>query len=642
MISILKNRLKTLCCDESGVALAFSVVVFLFLYLFGMGIYAVGDTVQKRIKLQNAVDAAAYSGAVVQADALSRIAVINKAMAWTYVMQTRMQMDYIMHKWLGKVIQEWDQKNTLVRSINMASCHPKVCGINYYAGFPHGMINLEPSGQKTLIQMVKIAHGVGFTAHMAGSVSRNTATSIKDEIDKLSTIKDQFEEIMETTNDITEIAEKCLDFQADINEIYSNFEKIVETVTDYAKNVKNVEDSLSKFADLINKSVENNTSETEKNTNSAESSEESSEANSEENNTKEYNLDVKKVGTDIQNAFDNIKQNISDLTALSLGNNQLPGLIEDAKQTIKAMNKAEIQLRDNMHVNIENAIDYTMKNNYPEKIAIKKKITHAKQYMDQLHSNKDDERHFLDFANEFRDKDDVSRDVFDKGAKSWMILSKANGGIKRQYQNGNGPLYATWNNHSQVWVHPHWSPCTLVYTYNSVSMVYAGEKSIRDSRYVGEDAKPLVLTKKYFHPEGAIVVAASVPLNNPFASWGDVSKGLFSAFTVGGGSQKIVAVSAARAGYHNHSESGWETGEYVNRYKDPDSLPGENYIDKAWNLCEADWDAAFIPLNDTTTISASDFKKLIESVGSRDFVPKKDSNKNTKINYQEAVKHVTH
>ena len=172
------------------------------------------------------------------------------------------------------------------------------------------------------------------------------------------------------------------------------------------------------------------------------------------------------------------------------------------------------------------------------------------------------------------------------------------------------------------------------------SVVTAG--TFRDSYYTGEAAKPLVLTKKYFQPEGAIVVAASVPLNNPFSSWGDVSKGIFSAFTVGGGGQKIVAVSAARAGFHDHYESGWKTGEYRIRYDKPESLNGRNYIDLSWNLCEADWDAAFIPLNDTTTISASDFKKLIESVGSKDFVPKKDSNKNSKINYQEAVKHVLH
>ena len=190
-----------------------------------------------------------------------------------------------------------------------------------------------------------------------------------------------------------------------------------------------------------------------------------------------------------------------------------------------------------------------------------------------------------------------------------------------------------------MWVHPLFA-CIGCPVPLPPSIVTAG--TFRDGFYTGEAAKPLVLTKKYFQPEGAIVVAASVPLSNPFASWGNVSKGLFSAFTVGGGGKKIVAVSAARAGYHDHDESGWKTGEYRNHIKKPDTLPGKSYIDEAWNLCEADWDAAFIPLNDSTTISPGNFKKLIEKVGSKDFVPKKDSNKNTKINYQEAVKHVTH
>ena len=33
------------------------------------------------------------------------MATINKAMAWNYVMMTRRQMDYIVDKWLGKVME---------------------------------------------------------------------------------------------------------------------------------------------------------------------------------------------------------------------------------------------------------------------------------------------------------------------------------------------------------------------------------------------------------------------------------------------------------------------------------------------------------------------------------------------------------
>ena len=102
------------CCrrlwrDESGVVLAFTVVVFLSLFVIACSVYAVGENIRQRIELQNAADAAAYSAAVVQADALSRVAAINKAMSWTYVQMCRDQMNYILHTWLNNVVEKYEQ-----------------------------------------------------------------------------------------------------------------------------------------------------------------------------------------------------------------------------------------------------------------------------------------------------------------------------------------------------------------------------------------------------------------------------------------------------------------------------------------------------------------------------------------------------
>lgn len=94
--------------DEGGVVLALTVVVFMMLFLLAWACFAVGEIVRERIELQNAADSAAYSGALVQADHLSRIAAINRAMAWTYVMLDQMTMDYIVDKWLEKVVNQWD------------------------------------------------------------------------------------------------------------------------------------------------------------------------------------------------------------------------------------------------------------------------------------------------------------------------------------------------------------------------------------------------------------------------------------------------------------------------------------------------------------------------------------------------------
>ena len=275
MISILKNRLKTLCCDESGVALAFSVVVFLFLYLFGMGIYAVGDTVQKRIKLQNAVDAAAYSGAVVQADTLSRIAVINKAMSWTYVMQTRMQMDYIMHKWLGNTIKTWDIMDKIVKSINAPSCcGQKVAGIHYYAGRNrgHGKIELNPYGEED-IENIRTAYD-GFGSHLSKyniKVDNNTdseedtAGIFDDFEEKCKQItKEHEEEIVEILEDYTKKEEETAETEdssttADKTENALQQEQSThETQNESTENETDVNEVLSGLVSEVEEIIEDN------------------------------------------------------------------------------------------------------------------------------------------------------------------------------------------------------------------------------------------------------------------------------------------------------------------------------------------------------------------------------------------------
>lgn len=94
------KRFLDLGREETGAALVITLAMFLLMYLGIMGVFAVSTAMKERIHLQNACDAAAYSAAVVQADTLSRIATINRAMSWTYVQMTRRQMDYIVLRWL--------------------------------------------------------------------------------------------------------------------------------------------------------------------------------------------------------------------------------------------------------------------------------------------------------------------------------------------------------------------------------------------------------------------------------------------------------------------------------------------------------------------------------------------------------------
>ena len=103
------DKLKTLHKDDKGAVLMITLAVFLFLYMVCSATYAVGTVIHEKIQLQNACDAAAYSAAIVEADGLSRIATINRAMSWTYVQTTRMHMDYIVHSWLKLTVKRFGE-----------------------------------------------------------------------------------------------------------------------------------------------------------------------------------------------------------------------------------------------------------------------------------------------------------------------------------------------------------------------------------------------------------------------------------------------------------------------------------------------------------------------------------------------------
>ena len=107
------NRLASFRRDERGYAVMATLAIFLFLFVLCAAVYAVGETIHERIKIQNACDAAAYSAAAVQADGLSRMACVNRAMSWTYVQMSNRQMDYITYRWLWLTCKRFveDRKN---------------------------------------------------------------------------------------------------------------------------------------------------------------------------------------------------------------------------------------------------------------------------------------------------------------------------------------------------------------------------------------------------------------------------------------------------------------------------------------------------------------------------------------------------
>ena len=76
-------------------------------------------------------DAAAYSAAIVQADTISRVAAINRAMSWTYAQAVKMEMDAIVDKWLELTVDLWDLDNKAVRAFAAGSS----CSRGRYTGW---------------------------------------------------------------------------------------------------------------------------------------------------------------------------------------------------------------------------------------------------------------------------------------------------------------------------------------------------------------------------------------------------------------------------------------------------------------------------------------------------------------------------
>lgn len=103
------RRLKR---EDSGVVMAVSLAVWMFLFVLTSGVYMLGCTIRERETLQHAADAAAFSAAEIQADALARMAAINRTMAYTYMQMSRKQMDCILLEWLNLTSKRFKEDRT--------------------------------------------------------------------------------------------------------------------------------------------------------------------------------------------------------------------------------------------------------------------------------------------------------------------------------------------------------------------------------------------------------------------------------------------------------------------------------------------------------------------------------------------------
>ena len=136
--------------DDEGFVVMATLSIFLLLFVLCASIYAVGETARQKIRIQNACDAAAYSAAVVQADTLSRVATINRAMAWTYEQMTRRQLDYIVYRWLNHTVKHFEEDENKARSFHQCDgkCERghKYSPLGWYIGSHDRMDNVQLNG----------------------------------------------------------------------------------------------------------------------------------------------------------------------------------------------------------------------------------------------------------------------------------------------------------------------------------------------------------------------------------------------------------------------------------------------------------------------------------------------------------------
>ena len=192
MTWILLERLRQLKEDECGVAMLWTLLTSLFFFLLGLSVYAVSEGTRERVMLQNACDSAAYSGAVVQADVLSRIAVLNRAMGWIYMQTNRRQMDYLVEQWASEVATAHDLDSTNVETKNTdTGCGLHVVeGVNHYSSYtgiksgPYTPYTIKMRGYEEQADAVK---SYGHVTSGEIEAGENNMRIIQEELENLRT-----------------------------------------------------------------------------------------------------------------------------------------------------------------------------------------------------------------------------------------------------------------------------------------------------------------------------------------------------------------------------------------------------------------------------------------------------------------------
>jgi hypothetical protein len=569
-----RQSLVRLGKEESGAAFLVTLALFMFMFLLCSGVYTIGDMVRQRIELQNAADAAAYSAAVIQADTISRVATINRAMAWTYLQMTRRQMDYIVDKWVGltktRMKEDRDTMEDFWEVYGMCDgTHdhgPQ--GSTYWCGLytidklfamncdspipiPNNIDTVIPIFQGLFMAHLMEQGGSGnpmcdalptlepqILCDRANIMAMNSA--LIDTIEKLpGKIKDVVPEVLKANLPEKQVA--AGDFQY---YLYQN-ETPIQNFS-FLNNKKEDERRFLAFAGP------------------------------------HYDREVRKTF--------NKKQDDGG----QVGSGSKAGGINHWFVRHNGTRRAQ-----SSDVGIQRAYLFGPEGNssaYQDKPVILKEPSCK---------NEDED----DDSDPSKTSALVSE--WHWSATKWLCFPTSSGWV-------HIPLVSAWECDHCLGgdtIDRKENNCTWpVLDFNgsgAIPFLAGGGRAYGDDPelisgskksmyYTGALCMPVILNQLFFGKEGSLVVGVSRKCKNPWEEiFGTISQGLYKAFnpTV----KHLWAVSAARAGYRDPSDK----GRYQIAYTDPAPLassPSPNRLKKNWNLKETDWDAVFLPVKDAWTL----------------------------------------
>jgi hypothetical protein len=527
--------------------------------------------VRQRIELQNAADAASYSAAVIQADTISRVATINRAMAWTYLQLTRRQMDYIVDKWVGLTHRRMSEDRRKMQGFHKVY---GVCSGKHYGGPKASTYWCGLYTQDKLFSMnceipvplpnnmdsvIPLYQGL-FAAHLMGQ--RGSGNPM---CDFLPTLEPQI------------VCDKA-------NILAMNL-AIIDTIQKLPGKIKEVVPAILKA-----------------------------------------NLPERQVNSGDFQYY--LYQNETPLLNFSFLNNKK----EDERRFLAfAGRHHEREIRKTFNKKQDNGgqvgsgakaggVNHWFVRHNGTRRAQTSDIGIQRAYLFGPNGNASGHQDKPSISLtppscKNRDEDNDSSpnttsalvSEWHWSATKWLCFPTLKGwkhipllsATKCDHCLGGSKINQPKNNCQWPVLDANGSGAIPLFAgggraYGDDPELLSGGK--KSTYYTGALCNPLILNKLYFGKQGSLVVGVSRKCKNPWDEiFGAVSQGLYKAFNPA--VKYLWAVSAARAGYCDPSG----TGRYQLAYTDPAPLSSSSSperLEKNWNLKETDWDAVFLPVKD--------------------------------------------